>query len=89
MSDCGDSMNTPRLTRLGYRKSVVFYADYSAESDIDSEENTSIFGNMEPGYSKNTDSETGKSELPDGAVGGDKQASTAESKLQTDTEMDA
>ncbi len=66
MSHSGESMNTPRLTRLGFHKSLGFYADYSEES-----------------------SETGKSELPDGAVGADKQASTAESKLQTDTEMDA
>ncbi len=58
------------------------------ESDIDIEENTNIFGNMESGYSTNTNSETGRSELPDGTVGGDKQASTAESKLQTDTELD-
>ncbi len=35
---------------------------------------------MESAYSKNTDSETGKSELPDGA---------ARSKLQTDNELDA
>ncbi len=58
MLDCGNSMNTPRLTKLGSHKSVGFYADYSEESDIDSEENTSIFDNMESGYSKlQTDTE--------------------------------